>query len=150
LSSSFYKELTKSKISENIIWYCDGCKKAVPGVRKVLQIVNNLKESQDSINQRLSKVEGRLDKMQMEQNSNLLNEIKVDQAIMDFKEREKRKNSAIVFSLPEADESFEDYENGDLENVKKMCELASVQQSINIIRLGKKSQVLGHDQGPLK
>ena len=42
MSDAFYNELVSSDHSDNVIWYCNGCSQAIPGVCKVLNAVTSI------------------------------------------------------------------------------------------------------------
>ncbi|KAH3885891.1 hypothetical protein DPMN_009889 [Dreissena polymorpha] len=44
ITHTFYQELLSEENNGNCIWYCNGCKKAIPGVRKVLNMVSLIKK----------------------------------------------------------------------------------------------------------
>lgn len=139
MSNSFFDELVNSSLSENIIWYCEGCNKAIPGVKKVLRVVNKMKESQDQMNARLDRMEEKLNNV--DKQTELEEDYKIDQALYDFKEREMRKNNVIIFNLPEpkANDNEEEKRLEESENIQKVCQSADVRFEVEeILRLGQK------------
>ena len=97
MSQGFYNELVSSAHSDNVIWYCNGCRRAIPGVRKVLNAVSSIHTLQESMNKRLINLEEKVNSKPSE----LSMDYKIDQAMFDLKEREKRKNNVIIYNLPE-------------------------------------------------
>lgn len=139
MSNAFFDELVNSCLSENIIWYCEGCNKAIPGVKTVLRVVNKMKESHDQMNARLDRMEEKLNKVHKQ--TELSEDYRIDQALYDFKEREMRKNNVIIFNLPEPKENEDEEEKKleESENVQKVCQSADVQFEVDeILRLGRK------------
>ena len=57
MSEALYNELVSSDHSDNVIWCCNGCRQAIPGVRKVLNAVSSIHTLQESINKRLTNLE---------------------------------------------------------------------------------------------
>lgn len=145
---SFYNELVRSEQSDNVIWYCNGCKKVIPGVRKVLNTVTLIHTMQESMNERLQKLE---DKVQVQKPSDLSIECKLDQAMYDFKERDKRKNNVIIYNLPEpVTDDYEDRNEQEGAKISKICECAETACGIeSASRLGEKRNDLSKPR-PLK
>lgn len=150
MSITFYKELVNSDIADNFIWYCNGCKKAIPGVRKVLQAVSTIKESQDALNERIENIETKLHDVHNQ--TDLSVDYKIEQAIYDFREREKRKTNVIIYNLPESKaEDGETKKTQEAESIKKVCDSAQVQFDIeHYIRLGEKKVGPNARPRPLK
>ena len=147
MTYTFYRELTKSDINENFMWYCNTCKKAIPSVRSVMTMVTNIKMVQDQMNEKLSIVEEKLSVVQNQTDMSI--EHKIDQALYDFIEREKRKNNVIIYNLPESQVENEEEHGQEEENsVKKICEITEVPFEVveSTTRLGVKK---GKDR-PLK
>lgn len=148
MSRNFYEELGNSDLRENFMWYCNGCKKAIPGVRQVLKMVSSIKESYDEMNNRLDRLESKI----TEADTELSQDHRIDQALYDFKEREMRKNNLIIYNLPESNAANgEDRKVEESEKVEKICEsleMPSTQE--NVVRLGERKTGDGARPRPLK
>ncbi|KAH3849160.1 hypothetical protein DPMN_091556 [Dreissena polymorpha] len=79
MTHTFYQELLSDENNGNCIWICNGCKKAIPCVRKVLNMVSLITNSQDTMLVRIEKIESQL--INMGPNSQLNTEFELDQAI---------------------------------------------------------------------
>jgi len=102
---------------------------------------------QDQMNEKLSIVEEKLSVVQNQTDMSV--EHKIDQALYDFTEREKRKNNVIIYNLPESQVENEEEHGQEEENsVKKICEITEVPFEVveSTTRLGVKK---GKDR-PLK
>lgn len=150
MSKTFYSELVKPELNENFIWYCNGCKKAIPGVRKVLHLVSSMKDSQDKMDKRLEVMESKIDKVY--NHAALSVEFRIDQAIFDFKERENRKSNVILYNVPESNSQDQEQRKvEDSEAVSKVCEVSGVQDRVDqIVRLGEKRNGSNFKPRPLK
>lgn len=136
MSETFYNEPVSSEHSDNVIFYCNGCRKAIPGVRKVLNTVTLIHTAQENMNKRLQSLEEKV----AQKPSELSIDYKLDQAIYDFKEREKRKNNIIIYNLPEP--SAEDNETKieqEYSKIRDICECTEVNSEVETAkRLGEK------------
>ncbi|KAH3706268.1 hypothetical protein DPMN_065653 [Dreissena polymorpha] len=139
MTHTFYQEILSEENNGNCIWYCNGCKKAIPGVRKVLNMVSLIKNSQDTMMVRIEKIESQL--INIGPNSQFNTEFELDHAILDMKEREKRKNNVIIYNLPESnEESPEERKSHDDVVLKELCGSVKVNDiPTEITRLGVKS-----------
>ena len=126
MTNTFYQELVAEENNGNCLWYCNGCKKAIPVVRKVLNMVSLMKNSQDTMIGRIERIESQL--KNVGSNAELNMEFKLDQAIMDMRERENRKTNVVIYNLAESKaESSEVRKTDDLTAVEDLC--GSVQVS---------------------
>ena len=147
MSEAFYNELVSSSHGDNVIWYCNGCKRAIPGVRKVLNAVTSIHTLQENMNKRLTSLEEKVNSKPSE----LSMDYKIDQAMYDFKEREKRRNNVIIYNLPEP--SAEDNESKleeEKEKINKICDHAEITSGFETAsRLGEKRNEASNPR-PLK
>ena len=97
-TQNVYEEFETSDLNENFIWYCNTCKKTIPGVKQVMIMVSNIKESYDEMKIKLNRIENKISESCTE---NVVDH-KIDQALHDFKERKLRKNNLILYNLPES------------------------------------------------
>lgn len=95
----------------------------------------------ENMNKRLKNLE---EKVTTQKPSYLSVDYKLDKAMYDFKERDKRKNNVIIYNLPEP--SAEDNESkAEQENTKvnQICECAEINSGIeSASRLGEKRNEL--------
>jgi len=107
----------------------------------VLNMVSVMKNSQDVMMERIEKIEGQLKTVgSLSSNTELSIEFKLDQAIMDMREREKRKNNIVIYNLPESDAgSSEERKTGDIVAVEDLCDSVQIRaRPKDAIRLGEK------------
>ena len=148
MTQNFYDELESSELKENFIWYCNGCKKAIPGVKQVMIMVSNIKDSYDEMKIKLNRIENKMN----ESCTELMVDHKIDQALHDFKERELRKNNLILYNLPESTaETGEARKEEEAKAVGKFCEcLDSEDIPDDIVRLGERKTENGAKPRPVK
>ena len=131
-SETFYNELVSSEHSDNVIWYCNGCRKAFPGVRKVLNTVTLIHTAQENMNKRLQSLEEKV----AQKPSELSIGYKLDQTIYDFKER----RTTLLYNLPEP--SAEDNKikiEQHYSKIRDICECTEVNSEVETAnRLGEK------------
>ena len=109
MSQIFYEELLNTEQYANIIWYCNACKKAIPGVKKVLNAVSSMKKTNDEMKVRLDKLEEKINcAPNTSQTTGMNLDYKIDQAIHDLRERDARKNNLILYKLQESDEVLQE------------------------------------------
>ena len=59
-TQNVYDEFESSDLNENFIWYCNACKKTIPGVKQVMIMVSNIKESYDEMKIKLNRIENKI------------------------------------------------------------------------------------------
>ena len=82
MSEEFYNELSHSDLLENLIWYCNGCKKAIPSKRKVLSAITATKSQQSELASCLDSLEKKI-----EIATSLQVDYRIVEDIRDFRER---------------------------------------------------------------
>ena len=93
-----YQALRESP--DNVIWFCDYCCTAFPGVKKVMIQTGSLDDKYTNLEERVDKLE--------ENSQNVQNEDKIKEVcrkeIVEQQEIEKRKLNMVVFNVPESEE----------------------------------------------
>ncbi|KAH3870806.1 hypothetical protein DPMN_033996 [Dreissena polymorpha] len=147
VTQTFYDELNKDNQGDNCIWYCNGCKKVIPCVRKVLNVVSAMKKSQDEINSCLEIIESKI--QEVGANCELSMDFKVDQALYDQRERDERKNNIIMYNIPESNaQTNEDKQTEDDVKIRQECEFVENQENCQPTKI-KQNKRLGEIQrGP--
>jgi hypothetical protein len=67
---------------DNLMWFCEGCKHALPGVKNLVRGVESVQESVKDLKKRVEVLEESIER-------------RVSSAIDDFKDRESRKMNLI-------------------------------------------------------
>ncbi len=129
-------DLMMDKEVPNVIWTCDSCIHALPTIKKLGKTLQGVKDEQISCKKDISKLNEKVDKLE----SSI--DVKVQDAINDYRNREARKCNIIIHNVPESNkENPKDRMKDDTVQVMDMIEGAMELETANInsaIRLGKK------------
>ena len=117
LKKVVYQALRESP--DNVMWFCDYCCTAFPGVKKVMVQIGSLEDRYSSLEERVDKLE--------EKSQNVENEDKIKEVcrkeIVEQHEIEKRKLNMVIFNVPESEEqSPEARKANDLEKVNLLLD----------------------------
>ena len=107
-----YQALRESP--DNVMWFCDYCCTAFPGVKKVMVQIGSLEDKYTNLEERVDKLE-----------ENSQNEKKIKEfcrkELLEQQEIEKRKLNLVVFNVPESEEQSPESKKAD--DIEKINEL---------------------------
>ena len=112
-----YQALRESP--DNVMWFCDYCCTAFPGVKKVMIQIGSLEDKYTNLEDRVDKLE---EKSQNGDNEEKIKEV-CKREIIEQQEIEKRKLNMVVFNVPENEElSPESKKAEDIERINTLLD----------------------------
>ncbi|XP_060556788.1 uncharacterized protein LOC132717356 [Ruditapes philippinarum] len=148
MTESFHDQMHDLGLVANFLWYCTGCREAIPSVKKVLSAITKLTVKNEKLESRVNALEEK-----METVSNLHLDYRMDEAVRDYHERDKRKGNLIVYNLSEpAGENTQEKRDDDKMKVQEMCVTLNIENANveNVERLGRERENLEENPRPLK
>ena len=136
LKKVVYQALRESP--DNVMWFCQYCCTAFPGVKKVMVQIGSLEDRYTNLEQRVDKLE---EKSQENDNNESIKDI-CRKEIAEQNEIEKRKLNVVVFNIPESTEhSLEAKQADDFQRLNVLMEgpMKLDQETVqirNLVRLG--------------
>ena len=117
LKKVVYQALRESP--DNVMWFCEYCCTAFPGVKKVMVQIGSLEDRYSNLEERVDKLE---EKAQGNENTESIKEI-CKREIAEQQEIEKRKLNMVVFNVPESElQSTEARSADDLEKINLLLD----------------------------
>lgn len=150
LKKSVYQAIKSTR--DNLMWFCEHCLTAFPGVKKMMMKVANLDDRVDKLETRVKNLE----ENPLSSNSSKTMEEAVRAEMQEIQDIENRKLNLICFNLAESEsENIEDKKIDDLQNLKEIVEkdmklTDSDIQIKNPVRIGKKDESGKKKARPLK
>lgn len=122
----------------NFIWSCDTCVSAVPTIKNLSRMLQDVKSEQGESRKQMNELHTRVDSIEKSLDD------KIQTAIDDYRDRETRKCNIILHNVPESDceqpkERKEEDESIVVTMLNDSLNLAEVKLE-SVIRLGKKSE----------